>query len=160
MFLIYYCPLSKMLILRQESTMIFGTLILWQTVHLDFPNAAKKQSRPADTGAHENPHTAVKNKECWDTPRVNKADTAISVWSIHRAAVTLSLLLSHAPHVLLRKFSLPTIKLSKSPNFLHLHFFEQPQPITIRGATTGQNHGFFACFSLARWVKGLILVAP
>ena len=59
--------------------MIFGTLIFfqWQTVHLDFPIAAKKQSRPADTGAHENPHTAVKNKECWDTPRVNKADTAI-----------------------------------------------------------------------------------
>ena len=61
--------------------MIFGTLFFfqWQTVHLDFPNAAKKQSRPADTGAHENPHTAVKNKECWDTPRVNKADTAITI---------------------------------------------------------------------------------
>ena len=51
--------------------MIFGTLIFFQqTVHLDFPNAAKKQSRPADTGAHENPHTAVKNKESLGhTPR-------------------------------------------------------------------------------------------
>ena len=53
----------------------------WQTVHLDFPNAAKKQSRPADTGAHENPHTAVKNKESLGhTPRQQSGHH--SVWSI------------------------------------------------------------------------------
>ena len=82
-----------------------------------------------------------------------------SVWSIvcasHFCRVPLSPL-----GVLLRKLSLPTMKLSKSPNFLHLHFFQQSQPITICGATTGQNHGFFACFSLARRVKGMILGAP
>ena len=56
--------------------------------------------------------------------------------------------LSHAPQVLLSNFSLPTTKLSKCHNFLHLHFFQQSHGITICGATTGQNHGFFACFSL------------
>ena len=56
--------------------MNFGTLLFF-SMNLDFPNAAKKQSRPADTGAHDTPDTTVKNKECWDTPRVNKADTAI-----------------------------------------------------------------------------------
>ena len=52
--------------------MIFGTIYFFQcqTVHLDFPNAAKKQSRPADTGAHDTPDTTVKNKESLGhTPR-------------------------------------------------------------------------------------------